>query len=267
MSPLRVLAVDDEMLALRRLRHALATLDDVVLVGEADGCGAAADMVTRLRPDIVLLDIRMRDGTGFDVVDALPAEQPAAVVFVSAFDHYAVRAFEANAADYVLKPIETDRLAQAIARARARRETEDARERLAELRAVVAGLREELRHRETGARHETELWIRKSLGGYVRVAIDSIDWVSSEDDYVRIHTGEGSYLLRGSIRAFEQRVDPGLFTRIHRRTLVRTAAIREVVSPRLGGLEVVLAGGERLKTGRIYAKGVRAFLNGSRAND
>lgn len=267
MSPLRILTVDDEVLALRRLRHALTALDDVVLVGEADGCVAAIDMVGRLEPDIVLLDIRMRDGSGFDLVEALPAEKTPTIIFVSAFDHYAVRAFEANAADYVLKPIETDRLAAAIARARIRCETDGARERMGELQAVIASLREELRHQENGTRYETELWIRKSLGGYVRVTIDSIDWVSSEDDYVRIHSGAGSYLLRGSIRTFEQRVDPDKFTRIHRRTLVRTAAIREVVSPRLGGLEVVLASGERLKTGRIYAKGVRAFLNGSRAED
>lgn len=264
MSPLRILAVDDEALALRRLRHAIAALDDVVLVGEADGCATAAEMIRRLQPDVVLLDIRMRDGTGFDLIDTLASERPPAIIFVSAFDHYAVRAFENNAADYVLKPIETDRLGTAIARARVKRETEDARERMAELRAVIAGLREELRHLDGGARYETELWIRKSLGGYVRVAIDSIDWVSSEDDYVRIHTDGGSYLLRGSIRTFEQRVDPATFTRIHRRTLVRTAAIREVAAPRIGGLEVVLASGARLKTGRIYAKGVRAFLSGMR---
>jgi DNA-binding LytR/AlgR family response regulator len=262
MNPMRIVTVDDEGLALRRLRHALTTLDDVVLVGEAGGCVEAADKIARLQPDIVLLDIHMRDGSGFDLIDSLPTEHLPAIIFVSAFDHHAIRAFEANAADYVLKPVDTDRLAAAIGRARLKRDADKAGERMAELQAIIAGLREELRDRESGTRYETELWIRKSLGGYVRVSIENIEWVSSEDDYVRIHTAAGSYLLRGSIRAFEQRVAPGIFTRIHRRTLVRAAAIREVTPSRISGMEVVLANGKRLKTGRIHAKAIRALLNG-----
>lgn len=265
MTALKVLAVDDEILALRRLRRALDEIDGVTLIGEADGCTAAIDMVRRMKPDILLLDIRMRDGTGFDVVDALGGELTPVVIFVSAFDHYAIRAFEANAADYVLKPIETDRLRHAIGRARARLEAEAAHERMAELHAVIASLRDGMQDHESGSRYETEIWIRKSLGGYIRVSIDSIDWVSSEDDYVRIHTAEGSFLLRGSIRTFEQRVDPQKFIRVHRRTLVRTSAIREVKSPRMGGLEVVLEGGERLKAGRIYARQVRSLFGGGAA--
>jgi two-component system LytT family response regulator len=262
MTALKILAVDDEILALRRVRRALDEIEGVSLIGEADGCAAALDLVRRTRPDVLLLDIRMRDGTGFDVVDALGGDLAPVVIFVSAFDHYAVRAFEANAADYVLKPIETDRLRGAIERARSRLEAEAAHERMAELQAVIASLRSGMQEQEGDARYETEVWIRKSLGGYIRVAIDSIDWVSSEDDYVRIHTSGGSFLLRGSIRTFEQRVDPNKFTRIHRRTLVRTSAIQEVKSPRVGGLEIVLESGERLKAGRIYARQVRSLFNG-----
>jgi DNA-binding LytR/AlgR family response regulator len=262
MSTLKVIAVDDEILALRRVRRALDEIDGVALVGEADGCTAALDLVRRMKPDILLLDIRMRDGTGFDVVDALGGDLTPVVIFVSAFDHYAIRAFEANAADYVLKPIETDRLRSAIERARLRLEAEAAQERMAELHAVIASLRDGIQEQQGSGHYETEVWIRKSLGGYVRVAIDSIDWVSSEDDYVRIHTPGGSFLLRGSIRTFEQRVDPRKFTRIHRRTLVRTSAIQEVKSPKIGGLEVVLESGERLRAGRIYARQVRSLFNG-----
>lgn len=263
MSDLRILAVDDEVLALRRLRRALDEIVGVSLVGEAEGCGAALEMIRRLRPDVVLLDIRMRDGTGFDLVERLGADELPVVIFVSAFDHYAIRAFEANAADYVLKPLETDRLRTAIAKARLRLEAESANERMVELQAVIASLRDELQDDGDGERYETELWIRKTLGGYVRVAIDAIDWVTSEDDYVRIHTADGSFLLRGSIRTFEQRVDPEKFTRIHRKTLVRTSAIQEVRAPRLGGLEVILANGTPFRTGRVYARRVRALFNGS----
>ncbi|MDQ8757530.1 LytTR family DNA-binding domain-containing protein [Sphingosinicella sp. LHD-64] len=266
MSELRVLAVDDEVLALRRIKRALADIEEVELVGEADGCRTAIDLVRKLKPDVMLLDIRMRDGTGFDLVESLAEDELPVVIFVSAFDHYAVRAFETNAADYVLKPLETDRLRAALSRARFRLDAESAHERMAELQAVITSLRDGLQGAEEGPRYETELWIRKSLGGYVRVAIDNIDWVSSEEDYVRIYTEGGSFLLRGSIRTFEQRVDPGKFTRIHRRTLVRTAAIREVRSPRLGGLEIVLAGGEHLKAGRVYARRVRSLFNGGRAD-
>jgi DNA-binding LytR/AlgR family response regulator len=257
-SPLRLLTVDDEPLALRRLKLILQDMPGIVHVGEATGCEVALAEIGRLQPDIVLLDIRMRDGTGFDVIERLPTKAPA-IIFVSAFDSYAIRAFDSSVVDYVLKPVELDRLRTAIERAVQRLAEAGAQEQVAELRAVVANLRAGMKGPDE-QRYETELWVRRSVGGFTRVPIGAIEWVSSEDDYIRVHTSNGSHLLRGSIKRFESRVDPAEFMRIHRKALVRTDAIRELRKPRFGGLQVVLRGGEELPAGRIYARQLRDLI-------
>jgi two-component system LytT family response regulator len=255
---LRILTVDDEPLALRRLKLILQDMPGIVQVGEATGCESAVAAIKRLTPDIILLDIRMRDGTGFDVIEALPTKAPA-VIFVSAFDSYAMRAFNASVADYVLKPVEFDRLRTAIERAARRIAEAGAAEQVAELKAVIANLRAGMTGAD-GQRFETELWVRRSAGGFTRVPVEAVEWVSSEDDYIRVHTSSGSHLLRGSIKRFESRVDPAQFMRIHRKALVRTDAIRELRKPRFGNLQVVLRGGEELPAGRIYARQLRELI-------
>jgi two-component system LytT family response regulator len=156
-----VLTVDDEPLALRRLALALSEMPDIEHAGEASGCEEAIREIARLRPNILLLDIRMRDGTGFDVIDQLPTQNSPAVIFVSAFDHYAARAFEASVVDYVLKPVEFDRLRDALDRARVKLEASDAGQQLSELRTVIASLRASMRERNP-PQFEPELWIRKN---------------------------------------------------------------------------------------------------------
>ena len=258
MNPLRVLTVDDEVLALRRLKLLLATLPYVEQVGEAQGVADALARIERDAPDVVLLDIRMRDGSGFDLVEAL-ARRPVApvVVFVSAFDRFALRAFETSAVDYLLKPVERDRLAQALEKARRRRGEADAEQRIAELQEIVRNLRSDAGAAEE--RYESEFWLR-SGGGFVKVPVDSIEWVGSEDEYVRLNTASGSYLMRGSIRQLEARLDPGRFIRIHRRWLVRKAAIAELRAARLGRAEVVLRSGQRLSAGRVYGRQLREIV-------
>ena len=251
-----VLTVDDEILALKRLKLLLGNFPDVEHVGEASGCDEAMEKVRQLNPDILLLDIKMRDGTGFDLLERLQPPHMPAVVFVSAFSHYATRAFDQRAIDYVLKPVESARLAEAIERARESLATRDAEQKISELKSVVAALRANLE--ENGdSPYEKEFWIREHVTGFVRVPVDAIELVTSEDDYVRLHTREGSHLMRGSIRNFESRVDPDAFTRIHRKTLVRLAAIREIRKPPFGPQEVVLRNGERFRVGRVYAKKFR----------
>ena len=260
MTCLRVLAVDDEVLALRRLHILLGNLEGVEQIGEARGCDEAVRLVQTLEPDVLLLDVQMRDGTGFDVVEKLPPGKPPLIIFVSAFDHYAVRAFETSAIDYVLKPVEFERLQAALGRARDRLAAFDADQQLEEMREIITALRSSMRE-DGQPRYETELWIRKNVTGFARVPIDSIEWVCSEDDYVRVHTRETSYLMRSSIRSLEGRLDPSLFTRIHRRALVRKSAIREFRSPRFGATEVVLQSGQRLPAGRVYAKTLRRMVS------
>ncbi len=139
-----------------------------------------------------------------------------------------------------------------------RRASADAEQRIAELQEIVRNLRAAA-EAEEAPRYESEFWLRNG-SGFVRVVVDTIDWVSSEDEYVRLHTPAGSHLMRGSIRQLEARLDPERFVRVHRKWLVRKAAIAELRSPRMGRPVVVLQGGQRLPTGRVYARGLRAVI-------
>ena len=256
MNALRILTVDDEALALRRLKLLIQGMPQAEHVGEASGCVEALAMIDTLRPDVVLLDIKMRDGSGFEVVEALARRtNPPVVIFVTAFDHFAVRAFETAVVDYLLKPVERERLARALATAREQLRAKDAEQRLAEMQEVVRNLRS-LGHEGARPPFEMEFWLR-GAAGLVRVPVDSIDYVSSEDEYVAIHTAGASHLLRSSIRQFESRVEPHLFVRVHRRWLVRRTAIAELRTPRFGRAEVVLRNGKRLPAGRVYLKQLR----------
>jgi len=264
MTKLRVLAVDDEPLALRRLRVILDHLPDAELVGEAGSCAQGLELSRRLRPDVILLDIKMRDGTGFDLLKALPDDEHApAVIFVSAFDAFATKAFENAAVDYVLKPVELHRLRSALQRAGERLDGRRAQEEIANLKSVISALREGIGG-SSAPRYESEFWIRRRAGGFIRVPVDAINWVSSEDEYVRLHTASESYLIRSSIKSFEERVDPAEFIRVHRKALVKTAAIVRIHPAGLGAYEVELATGEKVRSGRIYARTLRELVSGTR---
>lgn len=259
MSVRTILAVDDEPLALRRIEIILGTIPDVRLVASAASCGEAAAAIARHRPEILLLDIRLRDGNGFDLLEQLPEGLRPAVVFTTAFDHFAVRAFELAAVDYVLKPIETVRLAQAIARAGDRLAADRSGQELAEMRLVVRDLRAAF-HSAAPSPWETELWIRGTTGTLTHLALDQVDWVSSEDDYVRLHTGNGSHLLRMSISALAARIDPDKFVRVHRSALVRLGAVSQFRQTPAGRRDVLLHDGTRIAAGRVYARRLRDLL-------
>ena len=264
MTPLRVLTIDDEPLALRRLKLLLQTVPQATFVGEASSCADALTSIETLRPDVILLDIKMRDGTGFDVVEALRKQsRPPAVVFVTAFDHFAVRAFDSTIADYLLKPVAKDRLVRALCRAQQQIESADAAQRMDEMQLIVRQLRAAC-HNDTTPPFESEFWLR-GPGGLVRVPVDTIDCVSSEDDYVNIHTQGGSHLMRASIRQFVDRVEPGIFVRVHRRWLVRLSSITELSMPRAGRPAIVLNNGRRLPAGRVYFKDLRRAVLGQTA--
>lgn len=261
MNPLRVLVVDDERLAVRRLVILLRRMAAVEVVGEAHGVRDAIAKVETLSPDVVLLDIKMRDGNGFEVVEALTRNVLApSVIFVTAFDRFAVRAFEASAIDYLLKPVEPDQLARALDKARLHRDAHDAAMQIAELREVIHKLRSDAR--QTSEAEETELWLKRG-SVLVRVPLETINRVSSEDDYVRLHAGAESFLMRGSIRQFEQKLSGSRFIRIHRRWLVRKSEIAGLRSLPLGRTAVLLRSGEQLIAGRVYAKGLRSLRSRS----
>jgi two-component system LytT family response regulator len=261
----RVLTVDDELLALRRLKLLLQTMPHVEHVGEASNCGEALARINELRPNLVLLDIKMRDGSGFQVVEAVAERpNPPAIVFVTAFDQFAARAFDSAVVDYLLKPVERDRLSRALARVQQRLRATDAEQRAAELQQILRNLRAAPNGGGEPA-YETEFWLR-GTSGLVRVPVDAIEYVSSADEYISIHTPSGSHLMRGSIRQFAHRVEPGLFIRVHRRWLVKRSAIAELATKRVGRAEVVLRNGQRLPAGRVHVKQLRHLVRSNWAS-
>lgn len=250
-----VLIVDDEPLARRRLELILAKIPGVDHVGSVGSCREAIERIAEVNPDVVLLDIKMRDGTGFDVLDRLPADRHPGIIFTTAFDHFAARAFETHAIDYLLKPVEIERLQIAIDRLRHSLAAADAREQILQMRAVIDDLRAGY-HGQDSPPREDELWLRSAVGALTCVHRRDIEMVTAEDDYVRLHAGSASYLIRGSIKATQ--ADLSLsdeeFVRVHRRMLLRRSSITSVRRSIEHGVRIRLRNGTEVGAGRVYAK-------------
>lgn len=258
MGPIDVLVVDDEPLARRRLIRHLQRLDWVGAVAEAATVQQALTRLAQCDARIVLLDIQMPGGSGFDLVPRLPAPAPA-IVFVTAFDDQARRAFDAHAIDYVTKPIDPGRLHLALERARQAVLSQGRQDRIAELEEIIASLRSAAAaaaHRSAGT---SDLWV-KSGHNYLRIPCNSITHIQAERDYARIHADGRDYLHSESLSDLERSLPAGEFMRIHRSTLVRLGAISHVAVGRYSSLSVVFAGGKAAKVGRTYAADVRARL-------
>jgi two-component system LytT family response regulator len=194
MSELSVLIVDDEPLARRRLVRMLEALQGFRAIGEAGDVRQAYSRARELSPDIMLLDIQIPGGSGFDVLEQLGTDVPV-VIFVTAFDHHALRAFDASAVDYVTKPIEPSRLQSALARARLAVEARNSIEHVEELQETILALRLALRKDEA---RQADLWI-KHQGDSLRLPLDRINWIEADRDYVRIHTNDRYFLHHESL--------------------------------------------------------------------
>lgn len=258
----KILIVDDEPLARRRLELILGELAlPGVEIGQADGVGSGLASIAATPADILLLDVRMRDGTGFDLLEALPPSVAPAVIFVTAFDDFAVRAFDIAAADYLVKPVSVERLGRAIERAEESLATRSPAARRALLERIAADAPANPRERPADGR-ESEFWIRRAGGDFVRLDVSAIDYATVEEDYVRIFAAGRSYLLRESIRGLLGRLDPEQFLQVHRSTIVRASELIEVARTRFGQAEVVLRGGQRLPLGRVHGKAVQRMIKG-----
>ncbi|HEY7683480.1 MAG TPA: LytTR family DNA-binding domain-containing protein [Gemmatimonadales bacterium] len=251
----RALVADDEPLARRRLIRLLQQEPDAELVAV---CGTGIEAVAAVRhhhPDLLFLDVQMPGLDGFAVVEALGADAPPAVVFVTAYDAYAIQAFEANALDYLLKPFDAERFQRAFERARERLRRPEAGTAPAQLAALFESL---ARPRTTAER----LAIRAEGRVYfVRVA--DIDWIETASNYVRLHSGKTSHLLRESLSSLVTRLDPERFLRIHRTTVVNVERLRELQPWFSGEFIAILQDGTRLKVSRGYRDRVARWLGQS----
>lgn len=254
-SPIRTLIVDDEPLARRRIRTLLERESDVQIVGECASGTEALDAIAEQSPDLVFLDIQMPGIDGLGVVAEIEPDEMPIIVFVTAYDQYAVKAFEAHALDYLLKPFEDERFAGVLERVRQR---VDKRDPHALIDERIAALLEELKPRTFPER----IVIRKGTQ-YVFQPVLEIDWVGADGNYARIHVGAASSVLRKTMAAMESTLDPARFVRIHRSTIVNIERIRAIESLFSGEYVVILKDGTKLPTSRSYRDAVQALLSGA----
>lgn len=250
MEKIRALIADDEALARRRLRQFIDEVPDIEVVGECEDGRKAVSLVKSLAPDLLFLDVQMPLLDGFGVIREVGAGSIPAVIFVTAFDQFALRAFEAHALDYLLKPFGRERFMQAVGRAR--RQIGDANVRL-RLDALVGGLPER-------PRHATRLAV-KARGRTVILLTDELDWVGAADNYLELHAGPNSYVVRETMSQLQSRLDPQKFVRIHRSTLVNVERIKELHPLFAGDQVVVLHDGTKLQVSRTHRQRLMSLLD------
>ena len=252
---MRVLIVDDEPLARRRLVQLLAACPGVEVAGEAESGREALSLVELLRPDVLLLDIEMPGVDGFAVLKALPRESAPVIIFVTAFQDHAVKAFELRATDFVVKPVSGDRLAGAVEQARQDLEARRAGERLAFLQVRLA----DLESRALSAA-DPGLWVQ--IGSEKRrLALTDIRWMEAERDYVRVHMNGHAHLVNAMLGELEKALDEHVFLRVHRSAIVRKDKVRAVLRGRFSAPVLELDDGHRLPVGRKYRDAVRSAFD------
>jgi two-component system, LytTR family, response regulator len=238
---IRALVVDDEPLARSNLKVLLKSDPDVVLAGECGSGTEALEKIRELDPDLVFLDVQMPECDGFDVLEQLGGDVPPAIVFVTAYDQYAIRAFEAGALDYVLKPFDNARFECTLARVKER--------------IRVRGIPETL-----------ERIVVKTTGGMLFFAPQEVDWIEAADYYACLHVGEKSYMLRRSLTELEKDLQAARFCRIHRSAIVNLERVRGLSSNEEGEHEALLDDGTRLRVSRRYRKALQERLGTMQAN-
>lgn len=251
--PTRVLIVDDEPLARAHLRELLSEAGGVEVMGE---CGDGREAVRRIlaeSPDLVLLDVQIPELDGFGVVREVGAERMPMVIFVTAYDEYAMQAFDVSALAYLLKPVGRERFSLALERARSLMRAGSSRETAARLGRLLERLGEE--------RPRSDRLSLKVDGRVLFVGVDEIDWLEADDNHVKVHIGQRAHQVRSTMSSFEKRLPPGKFLRIHRSTMVNIRRIVEV-QPWFGGDYVfILVGGLRLTSGRSYRQAIHDFID------
>jgi two-component system LytT family response regulator len=274
-TPVRTLIVDDEALSRRGLVIRLQKAVDFQIVAEATNGREALEAIRAQQPDLVFLDIQMPGLSGFDVLRELPAASMPLIVFVTAYDKYAIQAFEARALDYLLKPVDDARFAAALEHIRehfGNRHAVAQRDRLVGLIAEITGSGElaldELLDgsgRALAGQHLDVLPIRQGRET-VRVPAGSIDWIDAAGDYMCVHADGHTYVLRGTMKDLENALNPRLFQRVHRSTIVNLRRVRRLRAHMNGEYFLTLEGGHELKLSRSYRDKVEYFLRGARLN-
>ena len=231
---LKAVIVDDEPLARARLKALLENQRDLQLVGEADTVREAVRVVETTRPHVLFLDVQMPEESGFDLLGKLAGKCHPAVIFTTAHNKYALDAFDLNAADYLVKPFDRDRVNHALDRAR----------RLVAGRTTAPLPRDGRRER----------FVVRTRSEIVFVNVSQVDWISAEGNYVRLHCGAQTYLLRESMQSMEESLDPREFVRVHRSAIVRFERVRKMITTADGAASIVLTTGDAVPLGPSYRR-------------
>ena len=250
----RTVIADDERLARQKLLILLQSEPMIKVVAECQDGRQTVSAIRSLRPDMLLLDIQMPDLDGFQVLSEIPVDEMPVVIFTSAYDQYAIRAFEANALDYLLKPFDQERLHHAVERARS--ELRKSRDR--EITHRILNLLSQVRSVASPTPEADNRLVIKANGRVVFLDLDNIEWVEAAANYVRLNVGKESYLFRETISRISERLDANHFVRIHRSTIVNVRKIKELIPVNSGEYVVVLKSGRELSCSRGY----RAALQG-----
>ena len=250
---IRALIVDDEPLARERMRSLLGGETDVEVVGEAKDGVEAVETILGQSPDLVFLDVQMPKLDGFEVIQTVGAERMPAVVFVTAYDQHALRAFEVQALDYLLKPFDQERFQGALKRVRRQLDSQETGDIGRRLLALVRDLRSERPSR-------TDRLVVKSGGRLFFLRADEIDWIEAAGNYVRLHVGTDGHLLRETMNSIEARLNPDIFFRVHRSHIVNIERIKELQPWFNGEYVVVLQNGARLTLSRGYREKLQERL-------
>lgn len=263
MEPLRTLIVDDEPLARTSIRVLLDGDGSVAIVGECSNGSEALEFLRKNRVDLLFLDIQMPGMSGFEVLEALsPAPLPT-VIFVTAFDQYALRAFDVQSLDYLLKPFDDERFYRSLARAKARHAEHD----VAATNRTLIALLEDLKARGGAAAGDGAYLSRllvRSTGRVTMVGVDDIEWIEADGDYARLSTKGKHHLLRETFGELERRLDPAAFVRTHRSFIVRIDRIKELKAQSNGDYRILLHDGTQLPLSRTYREQVLQLLERSR---
>ena len=252
MKKIKVLVVDDEPLARERLTTLLSQEPDVELVTPARDGEEAITSIHDDSPDLVFLDVQMPHMNGFEVIEAVGSERMPLVIFVTAYDQHALKAFQVRALDYILKPFDRERFTDALQRARRQIEREETGDLGRRLLALVKDLRRD--------QPRTDRLVVKSGGRLFFLRMDEIDWIEAAGNYVNLHVGKEAFMLRGRMSELEKRFDPEQFFRIHRSTMVNLDRVKELQPLFKGEGIVVLKDGQKLSASRSCIQRLQAFL-------
>lgn len=241
---IRAIIIDDEPLARDKVKRFLRDEEDVEITGECGDGNEAVSMIKKLSPDLVFLDIQMPEMNGFQVLQSIGSSQMPAVIFATAYDQYAIQAFDVHALDYLLKPFNRERFRRAVERVREQLTSQGSDNIEKRLRALLTDLKTEKKY--------LERLVIKSVGRVFFLKTKEIDWIEAAGNYVKLHVGRESHMLRETMNGLESKLDPEKFLRIHRSTLVNIDRIKELHPLFSGDYTVILQNGAELTLSRSY---------------